>query len=321
MATASKPARTSSRVKHVNGRGGDPPGIVRRPRATTGAKPMTGGKPTARAKPGARVKPPTRTRTAPSALKSLASKADGDGAGKLETLTAVWRVGRLAWKIVRGKRPKPKELRKAASSVTEVGAKALSHKAPDASLRPLAELVRRVPADVRKFEQLPEHVRRVPVQVSVDVAVPLEVAYEEWMQFESLPEGAHRVEQIRRRGDRLVGRLNGVGAPREWEAEIRDERRNESFAWLSTRGSDVAGLITFHRLGDRLTRLEMQLDVVPTGVGEAAALALHLADRRAETELRRFKARLETISPDAYRPAAKAGNRSSTKSTKKKKEE
>jgi uncharacterized membrane protein len=249
----------------------------------------------------------------------------------LETLTAVWRVGRLGWKIVRGKRPKPKELRKAASSVTEVGAKALApkapraralaEKAPSASLRPLAELVRRVPADIRKFEQLPEHVRSVPVQVSIDVAVPLEVVYEEWMQFESLPEGAHRVEQITRRDDRLVGRLNGVGAPREWEAEIRDERRNESFAWLSTRGSDVAGLITFHRLGARLTRLEMQLDVVPTGVGEAVALALHLADRRVDNELRRFKARVETISPDAYPPAAKAGRRSSRQSTKRQKEE
>jgi uncharacterized membrane protein len=308
MATATKPERTRSRSNHVNGRGGDPAQLVTRPRAG------------ARAKPAAHIKGPPRTKTLASAQKSLTSRADGDGVGKLETLAAVWRVGRLAWTLVRGKRPKPKQLRNTATSVTEVGTKALAHQAPNASLRPLAELVRRVPADLRKFEQLPAHIRRVPVQASLDVAVPLEVAYEEWMQFESLPEGAHRVEQITRREDRLVGRLNRVGAPREWEAEIRDERRNESFAWLSTRGSDVAGLITFHRLGDRLTRLEIQLDVVPTGVGEAAALALHLTDRRAETELRRFKARLETISPDAYPPAAKAGKRSSPKPTKKKEE-
>ena len=68
----------------------------------------------------------------------------------------------------------------------------------------------------------------------------------------------------------------------------------------SQRGSDCAGLVTFHPLSERLTRLELQLDVVPSRLTEAAALALHLADHRAETELRIFKARLETISPDEY---------------------
>jgi uncharacterized membrane protein len=255
------------------------------------------------------------------ALKT-ASKANGEGAGKFETLRAFWRVGRLAFKVVRGKRPKAKQVRKAASSATEVGAKALAQKAPKAGkaltqnapkapLRPLAEFVRQHPV-----QELPEHVRRTPVQLSIDVAVPLEVAYEEWMQLESLPEGAHVVEDIERDGEQLLGQINGLGKPREWEAEIRDERRNESFAWRSTRGSDVAGLITFHRLAERLTRLELQLDAVPTNPAEAASLALRFADRRAETELRQFKSRLETISPDAYPAPAKASERKPSKSTK-----
>src|SRR5581483_2028522 len=111
--------------------------------------------------------------------------------------------------------------------------------------------------------ELPAGVRRLPVQVSVDVAVPLEVAYAEWMRLESLPEGVHCVKDIERSEGGLVGERRGFGEPQEWEAEIRDERPNESFAWRSTRGSDVAGLITFHRLSERLTRLELQLDVVP----------------------------------------------------------
>jgi len=61
--------------------------------------------------------------------------------------------------------------------------------------------------------------------------------------------------------------------------------------------------VTFHVLGERLTRLELQLDVVPSRLGEAAALAVHLADRRAHTDLRLFKARLETINPDDYPPS------------------
>ena len=65
-------------------------------------------------------------------------------------------------------------------------------------------------------------------------------------------------------------------------------------------GTDVAGLATFHQLSDRLTRIELDLDVVPTNPTEAMAMALHLAHRRAEADLRRFKAHVEFISPDAY---------------------
>jgi uncharacterized membrane protein len=146
------------------------------------------------------------------------------------------------------------------------------------------------------------HVRRLPIQRSIDVAVPAMVAWDEWMALESLPEGMHQVEDIQRDGDMLYGSISGLKIDDEWEAEILDEREGESFAWRSSGASDVAGLVTFHALADRLTRIEMELDVVPSRVGEAAGLALHLADRRAERELRAFKARLETINPDDYPP-------------------
>jgi len=141
---------------------------------------------------------------------------------------------------------------------------------------------------------------RLPIQCSVDVAVPIEVVYDEWMALEFLPEGSHCVTEIERTDDGLVGKINGSLRSTAWEAEILDERDCESFAWRSTQGSDCAGLITFHQLGERLTRLELQLDVLPVGGREAFQLSLHTADRRAEAQLRRFKARLETMSPDAY---------------------
>jgi uncharacterized membrane protein len=142
---------------------------------------------------------------------------------------------------------------------------------------------------------------RLPIQRSVDIAVPIAVVYDEWMQIECLPEGAHSVTDIERTDHGgLAGTIDGRVRSIDWEAEILDERDCESFAWRSVKGSDCAGLITFHRLAERLTRLELQLDVLPVGAWEAISLTLHTADRRAEAELRRFKARLETMSPDAY---------------------
>lgn len=141
--------------------------------------------------------------------------------------------------------------------------------------------------------------RRPPIQFGVDVAVPIEVAWAEWLSYGSLPEGVHRVEDVERDGDTLLGRTAGP-RPEDWEAEILDEREQESFAWRSIEGSDCAGLITFHRLSDRLTRIELDLDVLPTNPAEALALATRVADRRAATDLRKFKAHVEFINPDAY---------------------
>ncbi len=304
MATATTPRRSTSRSRSANGR--DTTATARAASSGLAKKALT-----------------------------AASTADDAGPGKLSVLRALWRVGRLAWQTTHGKRPGAKQLRKAASSATEVGAEALAAKAPGtkalaakavsgralkpkaraksskAPSRPLAETLRQVSA-----QEFPEHVRKAPIQLSIDVAVPLRVAYYEWMKLESLPEGAHVVVDIDREDGKLVGRIDGLGEAREWEAEIRDERPDESFAWRSTRGSDVAALITFHRLAERLTRLEMQLDVVPASVTEAASLALRIADRRAETELRRFKLRVEMINPDAYPAALKRGKRNTSKLTK-----
>jgi uncharacterized membrane protein len=142
--------------------------------------------------------------------------------------------------------------------------------------------------------------RRPPVQCALDVAVPLEVAYEEWMRLDFLPEGVHQVKNIARRDDILRGTIGHRLGSGRWEAEIRDERDCESFAWRSRSGSDCAGLITFHQLAVRLTRLELQLDLLPRRPREAFELAVGIADRRAMLALRRFKAALETISPEAY---------------------
>jgi uncharacterized membrane protein len=149
--------------------------------------------------------------------------------------------------------------------------------------------------------------RLVPIQLSIDVAVPIHVAWEEWRSYGCLPEGVHRIVDVERDGDSLIGHTAG---PREvdWEAEIKDEREDESFAWRSVEGTDVAGLATFHQLSERLTRIELDLDVVPTNPSEAMTLALHVAHRRAEADLRRFKAHVEFISPDAYEDNNGSGN-------------
>lgn len=170
-----------------------------------------------------------------------------------------------------------------------------------APTRKLAKLaMRRIAKKVPSVSlpSVPLAQRELPIQRSVDVAVPIDVCWDEWMRFEHIPEGTHRVEDVERDGDQLTGTAGG----RDWEAEIVEERIDESFAWHSIGGSDCSGLLTFHELSDRLTRMELHLDVIPGSVADSVELLLHVADRRAEAELRRFKARVEAIDPEQYPP-------------------
>lgn len=270
-AAAGKNGRASGGAKQ----GGAAPGAAgkKRSAASTGRKPSAAGE--------AKGKAAKKVAKAASHSGGTASRA----AGKLfESTSPVGTVGR-------------KTLAAMARRSARRAVGTLAGKAIPAG----AEAARKVAgwAGGSTGESVLAHARKLPIQRAVDVAVPLEVAWDEWMQFNFFPEGAHRVKDVHRDGDHLVGRVAGP-ARGDWEAEIIDERVDESFAWHSSDGSDCAGLVTFHRLSDRLTRIELNLDVRPVGMAEAFALALHLADRRAEADLRRFKAHVELINPDTY---------------------
>lgn len=149
---------------------------------------------------------------------------------------------------------------------------------------------------------------QLPIQESVDVAVPLDFVWSRWMELRFLPEGLDRIVEIERHGRELRGQVDGESAD-AWSAEVLDERESESFAWKSSEGSDCAGLLTFHSLSERLTRLELTLDLLPRDARESALLVTHIAHRRARHELRRFKAELELVSPDVYASGESAASR------------
>jgi uncharacterized membrane protein len=136
--------------------------------------------------------------------------------------------------------------------------------------------------------------RRLPVQESVDVAVPLETAYNQFTQFEDFPKFMHRVEKLEQRDEtHLVWHENIWGLRREWEAEITDQRPNERIAWKSLSGTQTSGVVTFHRLSDRLTRIEVNLDFQPQGLLERTASGFRMSRRALKSDLMRFKAFVE----------------------------
>ena len=76
-------------------------------------------------------------------------------------------------------------------------------------------------------------------------------------------------------------------------ARITEQLPDERVAWTSIDGARNAGVVTFHRLGDNLTRVTLQVDVDPEGPVDNVGDALGLVERRAKGDLERFREFIE----------------------------
>jgi uncharacterized membrane protein len=137
--------------------------------------------------------------------------------------------------------------------------------------------------------------RRLPMQAAIDVSVPVEVAYDQWTQFEEFPKFMFRVERIEQKDDtHLIWHEKIWGIRRQWEAEIVEQRPNERIVWKSLSGPQHVGVINFHQLHDpRLSRVQVNLDFQPTGLIEKTGRGWRATIRALDTDLQRFKAFVE----------------------------
>ena len=136
--------------------------------------------------------------------------------------------------------------------------------------------------------------RRMPVQQSVDVAVPLETAYNQFTQFEDWPEFMHRVTRVTQEDECTVSFATKIwGKTKEFEAKIETQRPDQRIKWKVSQGITHSGVVTFHELAPRLTRIELNFDVAPGSLIEKAARGMRHVKRAARADLHRYKAFIE----------------------------
>jgi uncharacterized membrane protein len=133
------------------------------------------------------------------------------------------------------------------------------------------------------------------VEQSIDVNVPVTVAYNQWTQFEEFPSFMEGVEEVRQVDEtHLQWVVSHGGQTHEWLAEITEQRPDERVAWKSTEGKGNAGAVTFHRIDESTTRVMVQLDWETEGMMDQLGSALGSDDRRVRTDLERFKELIES---------------------------
>ena len=111
----------------------------------------------------------------------------------------------------------------------------------------------------------------------MDVAVPIERAYE---QFTHLDDFAKFMSK----------------------GEIVDERANERITWRTTAGLQATARITFHRLSDRLTHVMVMYDYQPESLVKRVSSGFRMFRRALRSDLMRFKALVESDEEDAEAP-------------------
>jgi uncharacterized membrane protein len=136
----------------------------------------------------------------------------------------------------------------------------------------------------------------VQIIETIDVDVPVSVAYNQWTQFESFPAFLDEVESIVQLDDTHTRWTVVVaGATREFDAEITEQHPDERVAWNSTGGeTEHAGVVTFHRLGDTTTRVSVQIDWQPQGLLENVGSLLGAGSHAVKKDLENFKEFIES---------------------------
>lgn len=136
--------------------------------------------------------------------------------------------------------------------------------------------------------------RRMPIQQSVDVAVPVRQAYDAWTRFEDWPQFMHRLESVEQVDDATVAFQAKIwGVKKRFEADILEQRPDQRVEWDVSEGFAHSGVVTFHELSDRLTRIEVTLDVEPDSLVEKASRGMRFVKRAVRGDLHRFKAYIE----------------------------
>jgi uncharacterized membrane protein len=132
------------------------------------------------------------------------------------------------------------------------------------------------------------------IEQSIELDVPVRTAYDQWTQFEEFPRFMEGIEEVRQLDDTHLHWVAELGGQREeWDAEITEQRPDERIAWRSRSGKGNAGVVTFHRLDDRRSKIMLQLAWDSEGVVEKLGSALGQDDRKVKGDLERFKEFIE----------------------------
>jgi uncharacterized membrane protein len=128
------------------------------------------------------------------------------------------------------------------------------------------------------------------VTETIEVDVPISVAYNQWTQFEDFPQFMGGIDSVTQIDDTHLHWVASIaGVRREWTAVITEQVPDKRIAWTATEGTTNSGLVTFDPVGPASTRVSLTLEFEPAGVAETVADKVGLVRSETQADLERFR--------------------------------
>ncbi|OZV79840.1 cyclase [Micromonospora echinospora] len=125
---------------------------------------------------------------------------------------------------------------------------------------------------------------------TIEVGVPLRVAYNQWTQFADFPSFMKKVENVDQEADeKLTWKAQVLWSHRTWESTVVQQVPDSHIHWRSKgeKGS-VDGTVSFHAVAPDLTRILVVLEYHPQGLFERTGNLWRAQGRRVRLELKHF---------------------------------
>jgi uncharacterized membrane protein len=129
------------------------------------------------------------------------------------------------------------------------------------------------------------------IEETIDIGVPVSVAYNQWTQFQDFSRFMKGVESVDQTDEtETAWRTKVFKSTRTFKAKIQEQVPDRRIAWTSEGSKGTTkGVVTFHPLADDLTRVLVAIEYYPSGVVEKTGNLWRAAGRRTRLDLKNFR--------------------------------
>ncbi|MER5767381.1 SRPBCC family protein [Streptomyces sp. NPDC001985] len=125
---------------------------------------------------------------------------------------------------------------------------------------------------------------------SVDVGVPVREAYDQWTRYQDFAAFARGVKSASHADDTTSDwQMKVFWSSRSWKARTTEQIPDSRIQWTSEGGKGTTkGVVTFHELGESLTRVLLVIEYYPKGLFEKTGNIWRAQGRRVRLDLKNF---------------------------------
>ncbi|HYE33882.1 SRPBCC family protein [Methylocaldum sp.] len=130
---------------------------------------------------------------------------------------------------------------------------------------------------------------------SIEVNVPVKIAYNQWTQFEDFPNFMENIVDVHQIDDsHLHWHAEIGGKHKEWDTEIVEQVPDHRIAWRTTVGPENHGVVTFEPVSGDRTRVSVDIEYQPETTMEKVGDMLGMVSSNVEEDLENFRDFLES---------------------------